>query len=333
MAAFLKPTARLKSSFRMDTLMPRRMCSTGSIRRFAPSSRTRGHTSSTARDRTSAAGSKRPFRSQYQGETTTYLLQATPVYEERGEIAGVTVIFQDVTRLRRYDELKSTLVTTVAHEFRTPLTSLRLAIHLCLEGAAGPLTEKQIDLLEAGRDDCQRLQNTVDELLDLARLQSGRLPLDLEPLAPVRLFKDTIAAFRAAAESRQIHLVSESSGVEDKVLADRDRILVVLSNLTSNAIRHSPKGGTVTLSARNSANTIRFQVSDAGDGIPKQYQSAIFERFFRIPGSTTSTAGLGLSLAKEIIEAHNGAIGVESDPGRGSTFWFALPTTRATVAN
>lgn len=259
-----------------------------------------------------------------------YLLRATPVYEERGEIVGVTVIFQDVTRLRRYDELKNTLVTTVAHEFRTPLASLRLAIHLCLEGAAGPLTEKQVDLLHAGREDCERLQTTVDELLDLARLQSGRVPLDLEPTLPSRLVKDAIAAFRNSAEDKQVRLFFEPSPIEGRVLADADRIQVVLSNLLSNAIRHSSRGETVTLRERSLGDQIRFEVSDAGEGVSKEYRSAIFERFFRVPGSTSSTAGLGLSLAKEIVEAHHGTIGVESEPGRGSTFWFTLPAVRNT---
>jgi two-component system, NtrC family, sensor histidine kinase KinB len=260
-----------------------------------------------------------------------YLLRATPVYEERGEIIGVTVIFQDVTRLHRYDELKNTLVTTVAHEFRTPLTSLRLAIHLCLEGAAGPLTEKQADLLHAGREDCERLQTTVDELLDLAQLQSGRVPLDLEPTAPSRLVKDAIAAIRNSAEDKEVHLFFEPLPIEAQVLADPDRIQVVFSNLLSNAIRHSPRGATVTLRTKGVDDQIRFEVSDAGEGVPKEYRSAIFERFFRVPGSTSSTAGLGLSLAKEIVEAHHGKIGVNSDPGRGSTFWFTLPAACETA--
>ena len=120
------------------------------------------------------------------------MLRATPVYEQRGRINGVTAILQDVTRLRRFDELKDDLVATVAHEFRTPLTSLRMAIHLVLEGVAGPLTEKQGDLLYAARDDCQRLQRTVDELLDLARIQSGKLSMQPRPLRAADLVHQAI---------------------------------------------------------------------------------------------------------------------------------------------
>src|SRR6185295_10423507 len=111
-------------------------------------------------------------------EGDTYLLpRATPVYEMGGTLIGATVILQEVTRLRRFDELKNNLVATVAHEFRTPLTSLRMAIHLLTEGLAGPVTEKQADLLHAAREDCERLQSFVDELLDLSRIQSGRMEL------------------------------------------------------------------------------------------------------------------------------------------------------------
>src|SRR5438105_15895124 len=99
-----------------------------------------------------------------------YLLRASPVYDEQGRITGATAILQDVTRLRRFDELKNDLLATVAHEFRTPLTSLRMAIHLCIEGTVGPLTEKQADLLHAAREDCERLQSIVDDLLNLSRI-------------------------------------------------------------------------------------------------------------------------------------------------------------------
>ena len=111
-----------------------------------------------------------------------FLLRATPVYEDEGKITGSTAILQDVTKLRRLDELKNNLVATVAHEFRTPLTSLRMAVHLCLDGVAGPLNEKQSELLYAAREECERLQATVDELLDLARIQAGRMEIEMQPV-------------------------------------------------------------------------------------------------------------------------------------------------------
>jgi two-component system, NtrC family, sensor histidine kinase KinB len=254
-----------------------------------------------------------------------FLLRATPVYEERGRVTGVTVILQDVTRLRRFDELKDDLVATVAHEFRTPLTSLRMAIHLVLEGVAGTLTEKQGDLLYAARDDCQRLQRTVDELLDLARIQSGKLTMQPRPLRAADLVHQAIDLHRAQAAEKQIALTASVGLGLDQVLADPQRVQLVLSNLLSNAIRHSPQNSTVDIAVVPQNGQIRFAVTDAGEGIPKEYQSAIFQRFFRVPGAQSGAAGLGLPLAKEVVETHGGSIGVESQVARGSKFWFTLP--------
>ncbi len=260
------------------------------------------------------------------GNESWFLLRATPVYEQRGRINGVTVILQDVTRLRRFDELKDDLVATVAHEFRTPLTSLRMAIHLVLEGVAGPLSEKQGDLLYAARDDCQRLQRTVDELLDLARIQSGKLSMQPRPLRAADLVHQAIELHRAPAAEKQVTLTADVGLGLDQVMADPQRVQLVLSNLLGNAIRHSPDGGDVEIAVAPRGGYVRFSVTDAGEGIPTEYQAAIFERFFRVPGASSGAAGLGLPLAKEVVESHGGQIGVESRVGHGSTFWFTLPS-------
>ncbi|MFI5288435.1 MAG: histidine kinase dimerization/phospho-acceptor domain-containing protein, partial [Polyangia bacterium] len=126
-----------------------------------------------------------------------FLARANPVLGEAGQVVGVTVLFQDVTRLRRFDDLKTDMVATVAHEFRTPLTSLRMAIHLCAEGAVGPLTEKQADLLFAARDDCERLQGIVDDLLDLSRIQAGRIELHARAVSSMAILQQAADAHRA----------------------------------------------------------------------------------------------------------------------------------------
>jgi len=253
------------------------------------------------------------------------LPRATPIYEAGGRITGATVILQDVTRLRRFDELKNDLVATVAHEFRTPLTSLRMAVHLCLEGAAGEINEKQAGLLHAAREDCARLQTIVDELLDLARIQSGRIDVDRRPTPAAELIETAVDAERTTAEHREVRLEADTLDVSGNVLADPDRLRLVFSNLLTNAIRHSPAGGVVRARARIEGNTVRFEVQDRGEGIAKEYQQAIFEKFFRLPGGHSGGAGLGLFITKEIVEAHGGRIGVSSEPGKGSTFWFTLP--------
>ncbi len=255
-----------------------------------------------------------------------FLLRATPVYEDQGHIAGATVILQDVTKLRRFDELKNDLVATVAHEFRTPLTSLRMAIHLCLEGLAGPLSEKQTDLLYTAREDCSRLQRTVDELLDLARIQSGKIMLSLRPVPAGELVKTALNAYHSRAAEQQVAISADVESDHESVLADPDRIQLVFSNLLANALRHTPAGGTVQVKIVPQPGRVRFEVTDSGEGIPPEYQAAVFEKFFRVPGTTSGAAGLGLSLSKEIVEAHHGKIGLRSKPGSGSTFWFTLPS-------
>jgi len=258
-----------------------------------------------------------------------FLLRASPVYEDNGHITGATVILQDVTKLRRFDELKNDLVATVAHEFRTPLTSLRMAIHLCVEGTAGVLNDKQADLLYTARDDCERLQRTVDELLDLARIQSGRIMLRVRPILAGELVQTALGAFRGAAAEKGIDLQAHVGSGLDWVNADPERTQLVFSNLLSNAIRHTPAGASVSMHVLENRSQVRFEVVDSGEGIPPEYQAAVFERFFRVPGSEPGAAGLGLPLAKKIVEAHHGQIGVDSTAGQGSTFWFTLPVAQA----
>jgi two-component system, NtrC family, sensor histidine kinase KinB len=261
-----------------------------------------------------------------------FLPRAAPVYETRGVVVGATVILQDVTRLRRFEELKNDLVATVAHEFRTPLTSLRMAVHLCMEQVAGPLTDKQAELLHAAREDCDRLQAMVDDLLDLSRIESGRIELFPLPTAASTLVESAVEEHRAEAEEAGVKLSVDLPLPEVRVLADHERIGHVFSNLIGNALRYTPKEGAVRLSAQVSDHGVRFTVADTGKGIPREYQERIFEKFFRVPDSGPRGTGLGLYIAREIIIGHGGEIGVESEPGQGSTFWFTLRTAEQPAA-
>ena len=256
------------------------------------------------------------------------LPRATPLYDVHGGLQGATVILQDVTRLRRFDELKDDLVATVAHELRTPLTSLRMAVHLCLEGVVGNINDQQAKLLDTAREDCERLQLFIDDLLDLARLQAGKVEMRKVSLPIADLLEGAIADQDMLAKQHQVTLKPELSPlVPEEISVDPERLSLVFANLIGNAIRHTPEGGSVTVRAKETIakTTVRFEIQDTGTGIPLEYQDEIFQKFFRVPGSTAGSAGLGLSIAKEIVEAHGGEIGVESQPGIGSTFYFTLP--------
>jgi signal transduction histidine kinase len=257
------------------------------------------------------------------------LPRANPVIGEEGGVVGLSIVLQDVTRLRRFDELKTDMVATVAHEFRTPLTSLHMAIHLCTEGAVGPLTSKQADLLFAARDDCQRLQAIVDDLLDLSRIQAGKIELQRRAASSASLIGRAIDEYQDVANEAHVSLDTGAPTIDRPVLADPDRIHLVLTNLLQNAIRHTPADGQVEVRAAPETDGVRFEVRDSGPGIPPEYIPRLFERFFRIPGARSGGAGLGLYICKEIVEAHGGRIGVESDPGHGAIFWFTLPGVSA----
>jgi signal transduction histidine kinase len=259
------------------------------------------------------------------------LPRATPIYGETGAVAGAAVVLQDVTRLFRFDELKNNLVATVAHEFRTPLTSLRMALHLCTEGIVGPLTEKQADLLFAARDDCERLQVMVDELLNLSRIESGQIDLHRRRIDPETLVAAAVDVHKAAAEQAGVTLATEILPGLPDVFADPERLQLVFTNIISNAIRFSPAGSRIVLRAfSRDPGLIRFEISDQGPGIPKEYQSGLFEKFFRVPGSPSGGSGLGLFIAKGLVQAHEGQIAIDSAPGQGTTVWFTIPVAPVT---
>jgi NtrC-family two-component system sensor histidine kinase KinB len=253
------------------------------------------------------------------------LPRATALYSEEGAVTGVTVVLQDVTRLVRFDELKNDLVATVAHEFRTPLTSLRMAIHMCVEEAAGPLTPQQADLMTAARQDCERLQGIVDDILDLSRIQAGRIEIHARPVDGGALVRQATREVEAAARAGGLELSVDVPPEPVPMQADAERIGVVLANLLGNALRHTPSGGRVVARLLRTKDGVRIEVQDTGEGIPAAYQERIFDRFIQVPGSKQGGVGLGLYISREVVRAHGGEMGATSQTGKGSTFWFTLP--------
>ena len=213
----------------------------------------------------------------------------------------------------------------MSHQLKTPLTSIRMAIHLLLEEKVGPLTEQQVDLLLAAREDSDRLHNILNNLLDISRIESGKTKMEFKALSPHSLQVEALEPFWRAAHDQGVSLSIEMPGDLPEVWADSTRIYYVIGNLLSNALRYTPPGGKITFSAQAEEKEVRFSIADTGKGIPSQYLPRIFEQFFRVPGQEKeSGAGLGLAIVKEIIEAHGGTVGVESQERRGSTFTFTL---------
>ena len=260
-----------------------------------------------------------------QGRERYFSFDAAPIRNRDGELTGVVLILKDVTEPRRLEEMKSNLVSTVSHQLRTPLTSIRMAIHLLLEEKVGPLTEKQAELLLTARDESDALHGILANLLDISRMESGRLQMDFQDVSPAALVAEAVAPFRRAAQDGGVEMETKLPGDLPTVCADAGQIGHVFANLLSNALRYTAPGGRIMVSAEADERMVRFSVSDTGSGIPHQFLQRIFEHFFRVPEQKSETgAGLGLAIAKQIVEAHGGHINVESREGKGTTFSFTL---------
>ena len=253
------------------------------------------------------------------------LPRATALRSAERAVTGVAIVLQDVTRLVRIDELRNDLVATVAHEFRTPLTSLQMAVRICAEGASGPLTDEQVELLAGAGHDCDRLQALVEDILDVSRIGRGRITIGAARTDALRLLSRAVSEAQGPARAQRVAVELEGPAGEVPVLADEERVAVVLGNLLANALRHTPEGGRIVARVRRHGSTARFEVQDSGHGIPPQHLEHVFERFYQVPGVLSGGLGIGLYISREIVEAHGGAMGVESQEGRGSTFWFTLP--------
>jgi two-component system, NtrC family, sensor histidine kinase KinB len=260
------------------------------------------------------------------GEELFFIPEAIPILDKENQLAGVTLILRDFTCMRQLDELKRGLISTVSHQLKTPLTSIRLAMHVLLNEKLGPLTSKQTEILATAREDSNRLYRIIENLLDISRMESGQSRMQLQPVAAEQLVMQPVDAMRTAFLDRGVDLETDVPLGTPAVMADELRVRYVFENLLSNALKYTPAGGKVSVSVQPEETVVRFIVEDTGSGIPEEYLPHIFEKFFTAPQQEhRSDTGLGLAIAKEIVEAHCGQIDVESRPGKGARFSFTLP--------
>jgi two-component system, NtrC family, sensor histidine kinase KinB len=245
---------------------------------------------------------------------------------DRDEHTGIALILKDVTQVHEQKELKRGVLSTVLHQLRTPLTSLRLSIHLLLEEKVGELNGKQVELLVASKEDSERLVSILDDLLDLNRIESDKSHISPSPVSPQSLIQKAVGSFQIESRDRGVNIVNSLNDDLPAVMADSEKIGHVFNNLISNALRHTTPGGTITIRAKSEPDYLRFSVEDTGKGIPAEHLAHIFEPFYRVPGQgEKSGVGLGLAIVKEIVEAHGGKVNAESKVGKGSVFQFTLP--------
>jgi signal transduction histidine kinase len=251
------------------------------------------------------------------------------VITKTGEVkslrVGVVVVLKNITRFLEQDEAKTNFMATISHELKTPISSLRLNLKLLDDERVGILNQEQQEIVKALKSETNKMLTITSELLDLARLETGNIRLNLQKVYVEDMFEYIKEAAAGQARAKNVGLRFQAEISLPPVKADSEKTAFALINLINNAIQYSDQGSDVIISARKHANEILFMVEDFGKGIDNQYFNKIFEKFFRIPGSEVHGTGLGLAITKEFITKQKGRIWPESTPGKGSRFYFTLP--------
>lgn len=271
-------------------------------------------------------GSESILSKEAENQDQYYKFAITPVTTEEGTMLGVVLLLQDVTKLKELDRLKSEFVATASHELRTPLTGMAMSLNLLLETAQEKLSSREQQLLYAASEDVERLRVLVNDLLDLSKIESGRIEMEFMAVEVGWLVEKAISTLRVQAQDKQIELTQQVSSEITTVKADPNKITWVLTNLIANALRYTEAGGHIQVFAQPRGDWAYLSVVDNGPGIPWEYQAKIFDKFVQVKTDRdVGGSGLGLAICKEIVKAHGGTIWVDSTPGEGSTFAFTLP--------
>ena len=263
-------------------------------------------------------------------------LAVSPIRDKDDNVIGFLHLAKDVTEKKRYeqrlkelDKMKSDFVSSVSHELGTPLTAIKGSVDNMLDGVIGELNEKQIAYLTRIKSNADRLARLINDLLDLSRIEAGKIDLRPTNLSLVTLIKEVAESLRPVAAEKLISLDIASRDPAVMAWADRDKVTQVLMNLIGNALKFTPPHGKVTIAVgRNGDQWVRVSVADTGPGIPTEEINKIFDKFYQIAQSgrqKTKGTGLGLSISHQIVASFGGEIIVESEPGRGTTFRISFP--------
>ncbi len=274
--------------------------------------------------------------SYFQLEVREITIPVYPDSEEQtlirsGRSAGEVYILRNITKFTELDEAKTNFIATISHELKTPISAIKMSIKLIEDERVGKLNKEQLDLLNHIKDDSERLLKITSELLDLAQVETGNIQLNFIATDPEEIVNYAINAVRFQADQKQVSIESQIGSNLSKVYVDVEKTTWVLINLLSNALRYSPEKGKVLIQVKNIGEQLEFSVQDFGKGIEEQYQTKLFDRYFKVPtdGKNKSGTGLGLAISKDFIEAQKGEIFVESELGTGSRFTFRLPVYKA----
>lgn len=253
-------------------------------------------------------------------------ITVTPTGEEKTISIGDVIILRNITIFKELDFAKTNFIATVSHELKTPISSIKMSLQLLENEATGKINKEQEQLIESIKEDSGRLLKITGELLQMSQLETGNIKLSMEKSNPYEIVNYAIEAVKVQAEKKNIELELELEENLKFVKADSEKTSWVLINFLTNAIHYSSENGKIVVKLRHENDHVIFKVIDRGKGIESRYKTKVFDKYFQIPGSNKSGTGLGLAISKEFIEAQNGTIGVESELGLGSTFYFKLGT-------
>ncbi len=261
-------------------------------------------------------------------EETVLGVRCAPFRDRVGRNLGTLTVLHDITAQKKMDQLKSDFVSMVAHEIRSPMNTVLAQIKVVLDGLAGDVTQKQGEILTKSSERIKNLSDLSTELLDLASIESGLITQEKERLNVFDIIADQVTFYQAAAQEKDIQLDLRQPDALSAIIGNKYNMEEIFSNLISNAIKYTPEGGKVTVSAVDEEKYVCIFVRDTGYGISHEDCDQIFDKFYRVKNDKTRTitgTGLGLAIVKSIVEAHNGMVRVESKPDQGSTFYVYIP--------
>ncbi len=260
-------------------------------------------------------------------EKETLHISIIPTGETIAKLVGHVIFLRNVTSYKELDFAKTNFIATVSHEFKTPISSIKMSLQLLENEQIGKLNDEQTNLIESIKDDANRLLKITGELLNMTQVESGNIQLSIIPSDPKEILLYAINATKTQADQKQIQFEINCPDNISKVQADNEKTIWVLTNLISNAIRYTYENSIIYLTVRETDNQVQVLVQDTGQGIAPQYKHKIFDRYFRVPGTKKEGTGLGLAISKEFIEAQGGQIFVDSEFGAGCTFTLTLNKT------
>jgi two-component system, NtrC family, sensor histidine kinase KinB len=263
-----------------------------------------------------------PFKIVIQNHENYFIKETIEI--DQPDTQSKVIVVKNITSFKELDEAKTNFIATVSHELKTPLAASDFSLRLLEDIRTGELSLEQKELITNLKQDNQRMLKILSELLNMSQLEAGKIQLNFIQTNPENIVDKAMDAVETNAREKNIIIKNYTADNLPNINADEDKTIWVLNNFLTNAIKYSPENGEVEISVHQQENVIIFSVKDHGKGIAREYQSKLFDRYFKVPGSNEKGTGLGLAISKDFIEAQGGKIWVESEPGQGSVFSFTL---------